>query len=288
MPLPAVQYMIKEALQYQSPEIIIIDINGITYCSQSFTETKSPAFTDTIKEGKIRDEAILDIYNGNRSWEDDIPFIKYHKNIFRLDTCIAYASYYQEFGNKATILKGYTSNPTKVEDYSLTELVDPSTITEYAVFTEYENEISTKLLDYCDTIKDEVKIIFTRLPRLTIKNFNENEIPLINSFVKMIEERGFDFVDFYYDMQNFNIDLSLDFNDETHLNIFGALKFTDYLCEYLIDNYSLSNGFIDEKWDTCVEYANQYFEDLKLSTINREGKEFYELDLAKTYNVFGV
>ena len=288
MPLPTTKYMIAEALQYQSPEIIVIDINGITYCNKQFTETQSVAFTETMKHSTNRNEALLDIYDGSRTWEDDISFIKYHKNIINLGQCINYASFYQNYGDNASILKGYSTYATTVEDFTNFNIINPNDITDFQTFNDYEIESINSLLDYCDSIKNDVKVVFSRFPRITTFNNNEWEIPYVNSFAKIIKDRGFDYIDFYNHMQDFDLNYSTDFSDFTHLNIFGAEKFTEYLCDYLKTNYNLTANCNNSKWDTCVEYANQFYEVIKKSTLKKEFIEFYEFDLAKKYNIFGV
>ena len=288
MPLPATKYMIEEVLQYQSPQTILIDINGITYCSESFTETKAGLFTDSMRMGENKTNAMNDLFGTSRNWEDEIPFVKYHNNIFYLAQCLSYKKCYERYGNKATILKGYTTNPTTIKDFSDAKLLDPNTITEVAVLNDYEQKTVDELLDYCDSIKDKTQIVFVRFPRHTIKNFSEWEMPYINAMQQEVEDRGYPYVDFYDYIEDYNIDLTKDFNDDTHLNIFGAEKFTNFVCEYLIANHGLVASADNDKWDQCVSYANEYYEYIKESTINKEKEEMYEFKLAKTLGVYGV
>ena len=288
MPLPATKYMIQEVLQYQSPQVIVIDINGITYCSQSFTETKANIFTDSIRAGENKTNALNDLFGSNRDWEDEVSFIKYHKNILYLSKCLSYKKCYENYGNNATILKGYTTNPTDIKDFSEAKLIDPNTLEDVVTFNDYEQKTVDELLDYCDSIKDKVKIVFARFPRVTIKNFNEWEMGYINAMQLAVEERGYVYVDFYDYIEDFDLDLAKDFNDDTHLNVFGAEKFTNFICNYLITNHDLIASEDDSKWEQCVSYANEYYEHIKESTINKEGKEFYEFELAKTLGVYGV
>ena len=288
MPLPAAKYLITEALQYQSPEVIVIDINGITYCSKDFTESKSAPLINSMREGENKENAVKELYGETITWEDEIPFIKYHKNIFRIQRCLKYKKYYEKYGGNASVLKGYTTNPVKVEDFSTAKIIDPNTITKIAKLTEYEIKTIEGLLDYCDNINDDVEIVFARFPRITIEGQNEWELEYINALEMEIVKRGYEYVDFYDYVEAFNIDLAKDFNDNTHLNVFGAEKFTNFLSEYLLEKYQMNLAENDEKWNKCVTYANTYYEMAKTATLKNEGKEYYEFDLANELKTYGV
>lgn len=287
MPMPTLPFMIEEALSTQSPKLIIIDINSITYCNKETTHTKSVGFTDVIKNGKNKEEAIKAL-SDDISWEDEITFVKYHKNVYSLSKCIKYGTYYGLYGNNKTILKGYTTNPVKITPFPEEKVIDHQLMTDVAEFNEYESECVENLIDYCETIKDKTKILFTRFPRPTIKNLNEWEIAYINAMENILVDAGFDFVDFSDYLDEMGIDMLNDFTDETHFNIFGAEKFTAYLSEFMLMNYNLPTHEDLEDWDKCVEHANQYYEFIQEETLKETKRECFEFDLAKKYKIFGV
>ena len=286
MPLAATEFMIEEVLKYQTPEVLVIDINGITYCDEATTEEKSRGFVDCLRQGKNKDNAYNSLYK-DANWEDELPFIKYHSNYNSLVKCLKFKDLYERYGSNATLLKGYTSNPTNVYKKEQEDLLDPSTITKKQEFNEYELHVTTRVLNYCDQVKDEVKIIFVRMPRLTVLNESEEEIPFINTFADMITARGYEYLDFCSDYANY-VDGATDFNDRTHLNIFGAEKFTNYFCELIETKHQFNKEARSEDWNKCVELANEYYKLAKESTLEKERKEFYELDMAKTLKVYGV
>ena len=287
MPMATTKYMIKEALSTQSPKLIVIDINAITYCNKEATHTASVGFTDSIKDGTNRSEAIKAL-SDEESWEDQLSFVKYHKNIYSLSKCLKYGTYYQLYGNHKTILKGYTTNPAHITPFEDEQVLDHNQLTEVATFNEYESECVEDLMNYCNTIKDTTEILFVRFPRPTIKNLNEWEMKYINAMEKRIEEEGYTFVDFTDYLDEIGIDMLTDFTDETHFNQFGAEKFTDYLCEYMKANYELTEYSDLSDWDYCVEMAKPYYEVIKDETLKQTYQEYFELDFAKRYKVFGV
>ncbi len=287
MPLPAIKYSIKETLQHQSPNLIVVDINGITYCNKETTNSKSVGFLESMKAGANKKEASLALSDSN-GWEDNVSFIKYHKNIFNLPTCIKYSKYYDNFGSNQTVLKGYTTNPAAIAPFTQDQIIDHNSLTGVAKLNEYEQQSVDELLKYCDTIKDEVEILFVRFPRPTFKNFNEWEMEYINAMENRVVEAGYTYVDFTDYLDEIGIDTTTDYADDTHFNQMGAEKFTKYLCEYMLDNYTLTTRTNLPDWDKCVEIANKYYEVIKEETVKSTRKSFYEFDLAKRYNTFGI
>jgi len=155
-------------------------------------------------------------------------------------------------------------------------------------FNDYEKNAVSTLLDYCDTIKNTTQILFVRFPRLTIRNYNESELKYINEMERYVVNRGYDFVDLSDYIQDIGLQTQEDFVDETHLNHFGAEKFTDYFSKYILFNYDITRNYGLSDWDKCVEYANKYYELIKEGTLKENHKEYFELDLAREFGVFGI
>ena len=308
MPLAATEYMVKEAMSTQSPELIVIDINGITYCNKESTNAKSVAFTDNIRNGKNKIDALRAL-NDDLTWEYEVPFIKYHKNIYSIGKCINFGSYYEKYGSNQTVLKGYTTNPTNKANFEDDEILNHHEVLQEFVnegkeykFNEYESKWVDRMLDYCETIKDETEILFVRFPRPTVKGLNEWEVLPIYAMKDAIEERGFNFVDFTdylfedYQGNELDIDYQEHLTDETHFNHYGAEKFTDFLCEYILANYDITTYEVDvpngvglKDWNKCVELANEYYQEVILpETDDETHKEYYEFKLAKYFKIYGV
>ena len=110
----------------------------------------------------------------------------------------------------------------------------------------------------------------------------------INAMEMAIDSKGYRYIDFTDLLDEMNIKFDTDFADETHLNHFGAEKLTDYLCEYILDNFSIKTDRKLKDWDQCVEHANKYYELVKEGTLKGNKKEYFELDLAEEYQIYGV
>jgi len=125
------------------------------------------------------------------------------------------------------------------------------------------------LLDYCD--ENNIKVLFVAAPLLE----HENQKERLNWFCDMVEARGYQAINFNseptYDAVG--LDVSTDFMDNTHTNVYGSIKFTDWLGSYLVENYGLDDrsgltGY--ESWNDAYAIYSQkignkptmYFEQL--------------------------
>lgn len=282
-PFPIIQYMLEESLRSQSPKVIVIDINSITYCNKEYTSSNAVAFTENIKNDTIKQKINKNVLNKEEKLEDNFALYNYHSNWQNMGECLNYKNFFDNYGTKSSILKGYTTYYAGVYQFNPSDLIDTTTITQKAEFNAYELQAVNSLFDYCDTIKENIKIVFAKLPRLTLKNNNEHEVPYINTLEQMIVQKGYTFINYATKMQEIGIDPTKHFADFTHLNHFGAEIFTNYLCESLIANYALtpSHGDQNEHWQFCVSVANEFYKEVKNATTLNNKKEYGELTLFK-------
>lgn len=105
-------------------------------------------------------------------------------------------------------------------------------------------DLLEELLDYCDS--EQVNLLFVLVPRAEASKETVSEFLYMKD---LIQDRGYPIVDMLTDPNALNLDLSSDFYNAGHTNIHGSMKFTQYLSEYLIENY----GFTDKRGN--VAYA---------------------------------
>ncbi len=67
------------------------------------------------------------------------------------------------------------------------------------------------------------------------------------------------FYDFNDEFDTLGLNLQNDFYDARHLNVCGAVKFTDTLADYISENYTVQKrGNVDDIWNSRVEKFNSY------------------------------
>lgn len=133
-----------------------------------------------------------------------------------------------------------------------------------------------EVLDYCDQLPEDKQVLFVLAP-FSIK---KNMMPKFNTVFEMIEERGYDYINFntwrMYD--ELDIDWDHDFYDSKHMNYLGAEKFTNWMTAYLKDNYDLTDHRGDneyQSWEDAYERYKDYVKDgiTKVGHKNKLGGE---------------
>ena len=127
--------------------------------------------------------------------------------------------------------------------------------------TEKRAEISPRmisvvnsLLDFCS--QDPEKYLFVTSPW-----FNDKELEAqVNTVNDMIRARGFPVVNVLDYLEETGLDPQTDYSDANHTNIHGALKFTDFLSQYLVAHYDFpekSSGGGYESWNAAYDTYKQ-------------------------------
>ena len=106
------------------------------------------------------------------------------------------------------------------------------------------------LLDYCD--KSGLKFLFVTPPMTKTPEIWAQ----LNTLCDMVAARGYPVLRLESQTDEYALDTDGDFYNTGHVNIHGSVKYTDYLCRYLAENY----GFTDhrkqpgyEAWDAAAE-----------------------------------
>lgn len=107
------------------------------------------------------------------------------------------------------------------------------------------------LLDYCD--ENSVKAVFVTAPRAEeIQNIEK-----INTVNEIIKSRGYPTINILENYKDLNLDLTQDYYNNNHTNIHGSIKYTQYISEYLIENY----GFKDKRNDARFSKWNEGYKE---------------------------
>lgn len=243
MPLASVKYRIKEAVKTQPDALYIINLNcfktskvynqnlhrSLDYMPWSLNKLQM-MFTLFKKAG----------YRGSRVMEYFMPIIRFHSGWSELKS--------KDYYHPVNGMKGaYTHKPFMS---TVTDMTGRFSYTdERGELTADQVEALEDILSYCDEKK--LKVLFVMVPQM----LDETILSQINTIKDTVAERGYDVLDLRDRMAEMQIRPEEDFHNENHLNIHGAIKFTDYLAKYLKEHY----GFEDkrgkagwESWDASV------------------------------------
>ena len=233
---------VKEVVRTQHPSLIIIEANAFLY-GDSDNETNEAhvhKFFDNLPFSINKLNYINRKVPVDNKWEYMFPLIKYHglwtelpdrvnmmQSNFNLD--LRGYNYLKGFRTTAKIFKSDTPSLNSQLPYETGELdLDP--------------ELQQNLFDLLDYSKENnLNVIFVRAPHYVTKD-TYDRVKRSNKMESILNERGFD----YYAFENYSeligIDDSRDFYNEDHMNVYGAIKFTDFLAEGLANDDDLKIG----------------------------------------------
>lgn len=122
------------------------------------------------------------------------------------------------------------------------------------------------LMDYCENKK--AKVLFVVMPQAEGKERFSNQ----NSLVELAESRGFDVLDLRRHIDEIGLDFTKDYYNERHTNIHGSLKVTEFISQYLIENYGFEDKRGDDSYSNWDEAAEKYYKLVSLHLTEKDLK----------------
>ena len=270
-PLVLCKYTIIEALKHQDPKYIIVDVRAVIKNSNQMQERFIRRVTDNMEFSKNRLDAINAALAYSRKgkntveendWSFYFNFLKYHSKwnggISLKDFLNPKPSLdYMGFAAHTDVI--YKSRPQKTTQITK----------DCENLAEETEDVLIDLLNYCDTLKGK-NILFVASPYPQEKDAQEK----VNYAMKLIETRGYKTLNFNtLEMYNaVGLDFGTDFYDSHHVNLAGALKFTDYLANYLHTEYNLPDRRNNKKYDNWEKSFHAYKEATKNGAKSLEKK----------------
>jgi len=265
-PAAAQYYWLKEALNYQSPSVVII-WGGYLFRDENLFDASEPRFRQALDPMRLSRNKIASIIDVVSNSEDQqvisylFPLFRYHARQYlypedfdfsimkKRNTRMGYVEY-----DKFIDIKPQ-ERPEEFDDYNHSPNFQCSEIW------------LTKMIDLCKA--NDIDVIITAIP---MNNKNAWSIYRHNALQEYTDKQGVVIIDFYYGEPKdaSSLDHSIDYSEPSHVNIGGATKISDYIAKYLSDNYNLPDRRKDEydpHWnavmDTYYELYNEYLIKLK-------------------------
>lgn len=240
-PFEAVQYIMKDVVKTQPDALFVVTIHP----SDNISVPVIHYLTDYVPMSINRLELINMLsdaagFSLEERLEFYFPLIRYHsrwneltqENFDHTLNGVKGASTYASFLNGATDVSGEILVDTRG---SLSDLMQGAL---------------DDLLDYCD--ENQVNVLFVTTPQY-LKTAKQEQV---NTMVDVISGRGYPVLDMLRRMDEIGLDPTVDYYNAGHANIHGALKVTDYLARYLVENYDFADkrgmpGY--ESWDASYD-----------------------------------
>ncbi len=249
--------LISEALTYQTPQLLIIDVRPFVYTYQNPSSAVTSAITFNssllplsvnrlpvaVRSYGLYKQTVAD---GAWSGSDEtfmsllLDISRFHSMWQKLDE-----SYFPPGAD--SLQYNYSKGFHGVADANSVVLRDNSAVT--AVRETNASALSDllSLLDYLD--RKGTDALFVVAPSAETAAQKEE----YNYLASVVESRGYGFLDANDHISEMALNGDADFWNEDHLNIFGAEKYTAFLSDYISRRYTLKNDHsaaVNADWST--------------------------------------
>lgn len=275
---------VTEALKYQSPKLIIIEITSFLKDSPDIDDAKMRNYLENIPMSMNRIKTTWEYEPSMDCISYLVPFIKYHGNWSDPGKCLDRAKRIVTFKyEKYSPIKGMRTIAQTVNSDGVNDMSDNRECN--MLSTDGEHYLR-QLLAW---LKEEkiANVVFTRFPHRIDKE-EENYEFLVKRFKRgnqagaIIREYGFDYIDCEHLISEIGIDFNNDFYNADHMNIFGAQKTTAYLAKRISNDYGVGPSALNERqrasWDTCAAEIVDYYQYVQQKIAENTGEVIEERD----------
>ena len=245
---------IDEIVKKQNPKVIFIDVNGLTFQEEQNSEFFIKQYYKALPDGEHKND--LRAKYPYLKDDDGFEIFDNHNN-FRQQQYWESLVYPTQFKTK-----GYQPNQivTKVNK------VDVDRSKELPLTQDGEHYFEL-IKNACEKYTGSIQFIFGKMPKyndvLGADKFLESEY-MFKTIENKLQGSNIKFMNFTSRAEEMGLDPNKDFKDNDHLNHLGALKFTHFFGNYLLNEVklvkkdkddSVKNNF-NEAYDKTKEYLD--------------------------------
>ena len=240
-------YLVKHALKYQNPRLFVIGVRSFVIYSGEGYEGGLRYTSDALNLGIDR-LRLINTYYDRRVMDIDIYsiYLDISKHHSRYDLLSSPEAWRLMDNVERSPFKGvnvmssyyYLDQEPQINTGNRREM-DP--VAEYTL---------RELLEFCR--EKDLNVLFIESPYM----FMQEDYEVYNTIGDIVTSYGFEFLntnDYFYEM---GLNVSEDFSDPGHVNVLGAEKYTDFLGNYIIENYDISNQRAVENISWNKAYAD--------------------------------
>ncbi len=250
-PIWASYYYIIEALKYQSPKLVVLEMYTANYTEEYTSEEVNFSSTDEIGFSKNKIDLIQAMVPKEERKNHYIEFLKYHtrwKELTKDDFNLNYKELTDP--NRGFVLLE-TSQPVVLNAEEVTETA----------------QLYEKNLEYLDKIialseEKGFDLLFLGSPY----QMDEEQKKVFAAVDQYADQNGIPFLDYNHYYEELGLDPQTDYYDKGHVNYKGAKKVTDHFADYLSQNYELEDhrGQAEyQDWQEDYESYTAYIKELE-------------------------
>ncbi|MEG0691654.1 MAG: hypothetical protein RR444_01065 [Oscillospiraceae bacterium] len=214
-------HYMKEALKYQSPKVMVLEILGAKYNEEYSNETANRSAFEPLKISKNRNEMLDVSVSKDNQFTYYFPLVKYHSRWDELTP--------EDFGTKyykgRDEFKGYV----RLEKTSAGQLKDIVNITETTPLFGKTEEYLNKIIEFAKS--NGIQLVLVGAPC----NADAELKKVYNTVEQIADANQLPFIDYNVLYEEVGIDPEKHFFDGVHMNYDGAKVVTSHLTEYLTE-----------------------------------------------------
>ena len=255
-PMEATKYMIKYGMKYHKPDLWVVEMRPFYAYTPAVEEGGFRSSSDSLGLLEpIRYEYIHDVISNRKLEKNDdilsyyLDLSFYHTNYWNLNNAYSWFNIFNTYYDHENQIAGWEWREDGVADLEKPKGFETENV---AKLDPYVEQCLVELLQFCR--ENELNMLFLGSPFCV----NKESTMIYNSYKRIVESYGYDFLDtnFYYD--EMEVDFSTDFHDPSHMNLLGAEKFTNFVGAYIVNRYNIEDHRDDGNSD--VQKWNSYYE----------------------------
>ena len=220
------ELFIEDSLRTQSPKLALIETYNAGNVLQDADIDGEIYYTRAVPEFRGKQKYLKQCFGNDitRYLSYYMPLYAFHKNWANLK--------YESFVENA-----YDGDYYATMGYRLSTITAPVTISDPSAFEQAELSgaavsVLDRIVDICR--ENGIEIIFFTVPY-------QGEYAYGDAMKAYAREKGYAYFNLFEYMDVIGIDCETDFCDAVHLNESGAVKVSDFLGEYIIDHYDVTD-----------------------------------------------
>ncbi|MCD7843150.1 MAG: hypothetical protein LUG17_00800 [Clostridiales bacterium] len=235
-------YWMLETCKTQSPSLVILDVSGLL---EPFREHYERERIDVMRfsQNKIDNILAMDGLAEDSLLSYFIPMLKYHSRWSELEGA--------DFGYGVN--SDLTYRGQDLEDYCKKGLTYSKLIIDNDDPEEDLREMYDYQLEYFDNIytycqENDMELLLVKTPKYSWIGSDAAQVQ------ELADSYGLTYIDFNWEemLNVIGYDITTDMKDSDHLNVKGAEKLSDWLCDYIRENYDLPDRREDETFDLQI------------------------------------
>ena len=248
LPSKSLPFLITEIDKTQPNALLIISLN--TFKSINVNDVQIHRSTNYLRFSLNKMNAIHSLandagYKGFDQIQFYFPIIRFHSRWSELNSW--------DFNHTDNGLKNglvYTPYLQNVSDVTANYYF----VTEEQDLPQARAAFLEEFLNFLDESGHDV--LFVSSPMAAGNNMRTYR--LLNRMGTIIKDHGYPYLNLINAIDEMEIQTETDFYNNYHTNVHGALKFTDYLAQYLVDNYEFSDKRGQPGWESWDEAIDLY------------------------------